>query len=100
MLCNVYTRPFEKNGMVRSAADAEAEVNRLKALFPLLLDTPAIYGEWERLVITHAVMGVQVHDTRLVAAMLVHGLSHILTFNTDDFKRFTEITAVHPSKIV
>jgi len=97
---NVYTRPLEKNGMGRSAAEAEAEVNRLKALFPLLLDTPAIYGEWERLVITHAVMGVHVHDTRLVAAMLVHGLSRILTFNTDDFKRFTEITAVHPSKIV
>ncbi|MES1026578.1 type II toxin-antitoxin system VapC family toxin [Gloeocapsa sp. BRSZ] len=92
---NVYTRPLDENRMGRSAAEAEAEVNRLKALFPLLLDTPTIYGEWERLVLTHAVMGVQVHDARLVAAMLVHGLSCILTFNTDDFKRFTEIAAVH-----
>jgi len=50
------------------------------------------------LVIAHAVMGVNVHDARLVAAMLVHGLTHILTFNTADFRRFSQITVVHPSE--
>ncbi len=44
-------------------------------------------------------MGVNVHDARLVAAMLVHGLTHILTFNTPDFRRFSQITVVHPSEI-
>ncbi len=39
-------------------------------------------------------MGKQAHDTRLVAAMIAHEMTHILTFNTDDFKRFSEITAV------
>ncbi len=42
---------------------------------------------------------VNVHDARLVAAMLVHGLSHILTFNTTEFARYSEITAVHPTAI-
>lgn len=96
---NVYTRPVERNGLGCTAVEAEAEVNRLKTLFPLLLDTPAIYQEWERLVITHAVIGVNVHDARLVAAMLVHGLTHILTFNTSDFARYSAITAVHPTAV-
>lgn len=96
---NVYTRPVERNGLGHTVTEAETEVNRLKELFPMLLDLPAIYGEWERLVIAHAVMGVNVHDARLVAAMLVHGLTHILTFNTADFRRFSQITVVHPSEI-
>jgi hypothetical protein len=44
-------------------------------------------------------MGKQAHDTRLVAAMTVHQITHLLTFNTDDFKRFTEITAIDPRSI-
>ena len=96
---NVYTRPLERNGLGRTAKEAEAEVNRLKALFPLLLDPPAIYQEWERLVVQNAVIGVNVHDARLVAAMLVHGLTHILTFNTSDFARYSEITAVNPTAL-
>jgi hypothetical protein len=38
--------------------------------------------------------GVQVHDTRLVAAMLVHGVRHIFTLNVADFSRYGEITVV------
>ena len=97
---SVYTRPIERNGLGRTLTEAQAEINRLKTLFPLLLDTSAIYEEWERLVVVHAVRGVNVHDARLVAAMLVHGLTHILTFNISDFARYSEITAVHPTAIV
>lgn len=96
---NVYTHPVDRNGLGHTAAEAAAEVNHLKALFFLLLDTPAIYQEWERLVMTYGVIGVNVHDARLVAAMGVHGLTHILTFNTSDFARYFEITAVHPTAV-
>ncbi len=96
---NVYTRPIERNGLGRTVTEAQTEINRWKTLFSLLLDTPAIYQEWERLVVVHAVIGVNVHDARLVAAMLVHGLTHILTFNINDFARYSEITAVHPRAI-
>ncbi|MEI6442036.1 MAG: hypothetical protein WCO29_02610 [Nostocales cyanobacterium ELA583] len=34
-------------------------------------------------------MGVNVHDARLVAVILAHGLTHILTFNISDFKRYS-----------
>jgi predicted nucleic acid-binding protein len=96
---NVYTRPLERNGLGHTAAEAEAEVNRLKAFFSLLPDTAAIYQEWERLVVVYAVRGVNVHDAKLVAAMLVHGLTHVLTFNISDFARYSEITAVHPTTV-
>ncbi|MEI2582738.1 type II toxin-antitoxin system VapC family toxin [Scytonema sp. PRP1] len=96
---NVYTRPIQRNGLGHTAAQAEAEINRLKTIFPLLLDTEAIYQEWEKLVVAYKIRGVNVHDARLVAAMLLHGLTHILTFNISDFTRYTEITAVHPTAI-
>ncbi|MEH2374243.1 type II toxin-antitoxin system VapC family toxin [Nostoc sp.] len=96
---NVYTRPTERNGLGRSVVETQAEVNRLKVLFPLLLDTQAIYQEWERLVVAYEIRGVNVHDARLVAAMLVHGLAHILTFNISDFARYSEVTAVNPTTI-
>jgi hypothetical protein len=60
----------------------------------LMPDTPAVYGEWKRLVGDHSVMGKNAHDARIVAAMAVHGISHLLTFNGRDFKRFQNIIAV------
>ncbi|WP_238993744.1 hypothetical protein [Calothrix sp. PCC 6303] len=54
---------------------------------------------WEQLVVKYQVKGKQVHDTRLVAAMIAHQITHLLTFNTDDFKRFTEITVIEPRDI-
>ncbi|AFY80075.1 type II toxin-antitoxin system VapC family toxin [Oscillatoria acuminata] len=96
---NVYTRPADKNGLGHSPGETAAEVNRLKGLFLLLPDRLAIYSEWERLVLSYGVRGVNVHDARLVAAMLVHGLTHILTFNIKDFARYAEVTAVHPMEM-
>ena len=42
---------------------------------------------------------MNVHDARLVAAMLVHKLTHILTFNSDDFRRYSEIIVVNPKQL-
>lgn len=93
------TRPIDRNGLGMTIAESEVELMRLENIFPILPDNPEIYPQWRRLVITYGVMGVNVHDARLVAVMLVHGLTHILTFNTSDFVRYTEITAVHPTAI-
>jgi predicted nucleic acid-binding protein len=95
---NVCTRPIERNGLGRTLSEAEAEIYRLKGIFDFLPDTPTIYQEWERLVIVYGVRGVNVHDARLVAAMLVHRLTHILTFNTSDFVRYSEVITKHPTE--
>ena len=67
-------------------------------MFALLPDHPAIYDHWKRLVATHGVIGNQVYDARLVAAMMVHGVGRILTFNTGDFTRYG-IEIIHPSAV-
>ncbi len=90
------TRPVAVNGLGLSASEAADELTRLKALFTFLADSAAVSPQWERLVVAHQVLGKQAHDARLVAAMTVHGLSHLLTFNTADFARFPGITALDP----
>ncbi len=95
----VATRPANVNGLGLSVAQAIAELSELKDIFTLQPDTPAMFVEWEKLVVRNQVMGKQAHDTRLIAGMTVLQLSHLLTFNTDDFKRFTEITAIDPREI-
>ena len=47
----------------------------------------------------HGISGIQVYDTRLVAAMQVHGVPRILTFNDRDFARYDGVDAVHPLTI-
>lgn len=96
----VATRPLDKNGLGLSITQAEEESEKLKKIFILELDTPQIFTEWESLVIKYQVMGKQVHDARLVAAMLAHNITHLLTFNVDDFKRFSDIVVVDPRSVV
>jgi hypothetical protein len=55
--------------------------------FQLLPDTDRVHAEWRRLVVSSSVAGVQVHDARLVAAMMVHGVTRLLTLNDRDFAR-------------
>jgi hypothetical protein len=50
------------------------------------------------LVVKHSVLGAKVHDTRLVAAMNVHDVGRILTFNVGDFARYG-IEVLHPSSV-
>ena len=93
------TRPIDKNGLGMTVEQADSELAKLENLFPILPDCPEIYAQWRLLVVKYQVMGVNVHDARLVAAMLVHQLTHILTFNVDDFRRYLEITIVNPRDI-
>ncbi|MGF1675556.1 MAG: type II toxin-antitoxin system VapC family toxin [Rivularia sp. (in: cyanobacteria)] len=82
-----------------TVSDSDAALADIEDIFSVLPDTPDIYVQWRRLVIVYGVMGVNVHDARLVATMLVYNLTHILTFNTKDFNRYTEIIAVNPTNI-
>lgn len=95
----VATRPIANNGLGLSIAQTEEELTNLKRLFKLLPDTADILPEWEQLVVKHQVLGKQAHDARLVAAMNVHSVTHLLTFNTEDFQRYSEITVVNPQNI-
>src|SRR5712691_4449425 len=95
---NVITRPAISNGLGFSVAVAAAEVAKIERILVLLPDTPAIYHEWKRLVVQHQVIGSKVHDARLVAAMLVHRVRRILTFNTGNFVRYG-VELLHPAAV-
>jgi len=95
----VATRPVSQNGLGISPPAASAYLNRFKRFLPLLPDTPEVHEQWEQLVSQYEVSGKKAHDTRLVASMLVHGLDTVLTFNVDDFKRYTAIITLHPAGV-
>jgi hypothetical protein len=93
------THPLERNGFGLTVADAEREVRAIETGMIFLPDSDAVYREWRRIVVQHSVLGVQVHDARLAAAMYVHRVSHILTLNVTDFSRFSGPAAVHPNSL-
>jgi predicted nucleic acid-binding protein len=94
------TRPISTNGLGKTVTEATTELATIKAAFLLLPDSSTILPAWEALVTTHAVLGRNAHDARLVAAMLVHGVTHLLTFNDQDFRRFTAVTVLTPAAVL
>jgi len=98
-LWNAMTRPVVRNGLGLTMAEAERQVRAIEGGMNLLPDSEAVYREWRRIVVQHGVLGVQVYDARLAAAMYVHAVRHILTLNVSDFNRFDALSAVHPSTL-
>jgi predicted nucleic acid-binding protein len=96
----VATRPAGENGLGLATAEARSELARIKRLFSLLSETPAILPLWEELVAAHDVKGKSAYDARIVASMKVHNVSHVLTFNGPDFARFPAITVLTPEAVV
>jgi len=98
---NVCTRPASaRGGYGLSVAETAQRLRLLERLFKVLTETPAAYPVWKQLVVTHGVMGVQVHDARLVALMAAQGVTHILTLNTADFSRYPKTVAQTPNDVL
>src|SRR3954454_13412617 len=97
---SVATRPLKLNGLGWSTAATELELQRLYGLFTLKDDVAGIFSRWKTLVAAHDVKGKNSHDARLVAAMLQHGQTTLLTFNRADFMRFTSIAMLTPDDVV
>jgi predicted nucleic acid-binding protein len=90
----VCTRRLESRGFGRTPAEAGQLVNAVERGFRLLRDTEEVYDEWRLLVTSAADSGKQAHDARLVAAMRVHRIENIVTFNAAHFQRYREIGVV------
>ncbi|MFI5090103.1 MAG: type II toxin-antitoxin system VapC family toxin [Terriglobales bacterium] len=96
---NTCTRPIDRNGYGLSPREADRRARLFEDRLKLLPDSPAVHQEWRTLLVTSNVSGVQVHDARLVAAMAVHSVKRILTFNEKDFARYPAIEAIHPRAV-
>lgn len=96
---NVCTRPTGKNGLGLTPQETADRMKGLDAILSVLHDTPEVYTRWRRLLVDHAVKGIQVHDARIAAAMQVHGIARLLTYNPRDFSRYAGITPVLPGDV-
>ncbi len=85
------TRPADRNGLGRTPEAANRLVVSLGRGFPRLAEPADAYDRWLALVVRFGVSGVQVHDACLVAVMLAHEITDILTFDARDFRRYAEV---------
>lgn len=69
-------------------AEATADTDAFASRFAVLEDGPPVWNELMTLTRRFAFAGKQVHDANIVATMLAHGETRLLTFNAGDFRRF------------
>lgn len=97
---NVCTRPASaRGGLNLDIASTERKLRLIEKHFTILHDSLATFVTWRRLISVLEVKGVQVHDARIAASMLSHNVTHVLTFNVTDFRRFSGIKVVDPTNV-
>jgi len=95
---NVCTRPTNaRGGLGLTVGQTERKADLIGKYFTILYDNAATFNEWRRLVSDLQIKGVQVHDAKLVASMIVHNIPHLVTFNVSDFSRYPAINAISPN---
>lgn len=89
-----------KGGFGLTPSDTVQFLQKLEQLFPLLPDSSNVYTEWRRLAVKYSVSGKSVHDARLVASMISHEITHILTYDKG-FARYAPegIIAIDPAAV-
>lgn len=95
----VATRPTNVNGLGHSQVQTWSNVEQMKRQYSLLMENAGVYPLWEKLVHMWPTQGKQAHDARLVAMMQLHQVTHLLTFNVADFKRYSMIEVLEPAQI-
>lgn len=66
-------------------------IETIKTIFQVADETPAIRAKLLDLVKTYPTSGKQIHDANIVATMLIYDINKLLTFNLEDFKRFSSL---------
>lgn len=92
----VSTRPTTQNGRGKTPDEVLSELGFFETHFTMLPDTSAVFDEWKQLMSIYKVVGKPSHDARLVAALIAHRLTHLLTFNAADFQRYSGVVALDP----
>jgi len=98
---NVCTRPESaRGGLGLTFDETRRRLRTIERIATILPDSPQTYPRWKQLADQHQIQGVQVHDTRLVALMDVHGVRHLMTLNPGDFARFEHVVAQTPEQVL
>ena len=98
---NVSTRPATaRGGYGLPVEKVEKRVAFIERFCELLFDDATCYTQWKLLVSNYRILGVSVHDARIAALMLGRGLTHLVTLNVDDFRRFKGIEPMTPEELL
>jgi predicted nucleic acid-binding protein len=73
-----------------------ADVHGFLLRFQIAEDSASVTSQLESLLTVVPCGGKQVHDANIVATMLTHGITKLLTHNTADFARFSAYITVVP----
>lgn len=68
----------------------DTQYRAMRILFKIADETEAVTTQLLALLKEYPTGGKQVHDTNIVASMLVSGIDTLLTLNISDFKRFED----------
>jgi len=90
----VATRPVEKNGLGLDMAAALHNTQQITARAWVVAETPQVAAELTKLLERIPCLGKQVHDANVVATMLVHGLTRLVTANVQDFQRYAGLVEI------
>ena len=95
------TRPASARGGFGLSIDQTAHRLRiLERLIDVVKEPESAYRKWKSLVLTHGVIGKQVHDARLAALMSSYRIKRILTLNPSDFTRYSTIHPLTPTDVL
>lgn len=75
-------------------AEALADADGFSRRFAILEDGPPVWDRLASLGRGFWFGGRQVHDANIVATMLAHGETRLLTFNDADFRRFSSVIEI------
>jgi len=76
--------------------DGHCRYQAFQSLFEVANDDDLVVERLLQLLIAYPGSGKQVHDANLVATMLVHGVTRLLTCNARDFQRFAAVIELEP----
>ncbi len=96
----VATRPTEVNGLGWTPERTKNQINQFLTRFTVLEETPEIFTLWFQLVTDYNIKGKRTHDIRLLAVMKAHSITHLLTFNPDDFVLLPNIIILQPQDLL
>jgi predicted nucleic acid-binding protein len=98
---NVATRPKDKNGGLELSIETVSRRLRvIERLATVASEDSESFQKWKQLLTTHRVLGVKVHDARLVSVMLASKIGSVITLNERDFQRYSEVVAVRPEDVL
>jgi predicted nucleic acid-binding protein len=88
------TRPGPTGVPPMTRSEAAAAVESFLAVYAIAEDGPEATAQLLTLLRAVPMGGKQVHDANIVATMLAHGITRLLTFNAADFRRFEPLIAL------